>query len=76
MKTTNNVRLAAIAGLIIISSLISIGQLSAQTVWLDQLDLSTATQGYGIPMKNRSIDNKMLTIAGKTFERGHGAGRY
>jgi len=73
MKTTNNVRLAAIAGLIIISSLISIGQLSAQTVWLDQLDLSTATQGYGIPMKSRSIDNKALTIAGKTFERGFGS---
>jgi len=73
MKTTSNIRLAAIAGLIIISSLISIGQLSAQTVWLDQLDLSTATQGYGIPMKNRSIDNKMLTIAGKTFERGFGS---
>jgi len=73
MKTTSNIRLAAIAGLIIISSLISIGQLSAQTVWLDQLDLSTATQGYGIPMKNRSIDNKVLTIAGKTFERGFGS---
>ena len=28
--------------------------LSAQTVWLDELDLSTATQGYGIPVKNKS----------------------
>ena len=73
MKITSNIRLAAFAGLIIVSSLIGIGQLSAQTVWLDQLDLSTATQGYGIPMKNRSIDNKMLTIAGKTFERGFGS---
>jgi alpha-galactosidase len=73
MKTTSNIRLAAIAGLIIIPSLIGIGQLSAQTVWLDQLDLSTATQGYGIPMKNRSIDNKVLTIASKTFERGFGS---
>ena len=73
MKTTSNIRLAAIAGLIIISSLIGTGKLSAQTVWLDQLDLSTATQGYGIPMKNRSIDNNVLTIAGKTFERGFGS---
>ena len=73
MKTTCNIRLAAIAGLIIVTSLIGIGQLSAQTVWLDQLDLSTATQGYGTPMKNRSIDNKTLTIAGKTFERGFGS---
>lgn len=73
MKTTSNIRLAVIAGLLIVSGLIGIGQLSAQTVWLDQLDLSTATQGYGIPMKNRSIDNKVLTIAGKTFERGFGS---
>src|SRR5665647_465486 len=72
-KLTRNIRLATIAGLFIISSLMGVDQLSAQTVWLDQLDLSTATQGYGIPMKNRSIDNKTLTIAGKTFERGFGS---
>ena len=72
-KVTNYIRLAIIASLIFISSLTGVGQLSAQTIWLDQLDLSTATQGYGIPMKNRSIDNKILTIAGKTFERGFGS---
>jgi len=72
-KVTRYIRLATIAVFILISSTIDIGQLSAQTVWLDQLDLSTATQGYGIPMKNRSIDNKILTIAGKTFERGFGS---
>jgi len=49
------------------------GQLYAQTVWLDELDLSAATQGYGVPMKNKSIDGKVLTIAGKTFERGFGS---
>lgn len=73
MKTINNIRLVTIAGFIIISNLMGIGRLSAQTVWLDQLDLSTATQGYGLPMKNRSVDNKTLTIAGKTFERGFGS---
>ena len=35
----------------IIFSLISISTLSAQTVSLDQLDLSAATQGWGIPKK-------------------------
>jgi alpha-galactosidase len=73
MKTTSNIRLTLITGLIIISSLIGIGELSAQTVWLDQLDLSTATQGYGVPMKNKSIDGKPLTISGKTFNRGFGS---
>lgn len=45
---------------------------SAQTIWLDQLDLSAATQGYGTPKKNRSIDGKVITIAGQKFERGFG----
>ncbi|MEO6233426.1 MAG: NPCBM/NEW2 domain-containing protein, partial [Ferruginibacter sp.] len=56
----------------IIFSLVSISTLSAQTVWLDKLDLSTATQGWGIPKKNRSVDGNIMTIAGKTFERGFG----
>lgn len=44
--------------------------ISAQTIWLDELDLSAATQGYGIPVKNKSLDGNTLTIAGQTFERG------
>lgn len=44
----------------------------AQVRWLDQLDISVATQGYGVPKKNRSVENKTLTIAGQKFERGFG----
>ena len=58
--------------LIAVFSLSSISTLSAQTVWLDQLDLSAATQGWGIPKKNRTVDGNIMTIAGKTFERGFG----
>jgi alpha-galactosidase len=58
--------------LIIILLLIGTIKLSAQTVWLDELDLSTATQGYGIPMKNKSNEGKTFTIAGQNFERGFG----
>ncbi len=43
---------------------------TSQTVWLDELDLSTATQGYGLPVKNKSLDGNTMTIAGQTFERG------
>jgi alpha-galactosidase len=60
----------AIAVIIITFGFLRLCQLSAQTVWLDELDLSTATQGWGVPMKNKSIDGKTLTIAGTTFERG------
>jgi len=45
---------------------------TSQTVWLDELDLSAATQGYGTPKKNKSIDGNTIKIAGKTFERGFG----
>ncbi len=56
--------------LIILSGLIGFSRLNAQTIWLDELDLSAATQGYGVPMKNKSLDGNSITIAGKTFERG------
>ncbi|MBV4358761.1 NPCBM/NEW2 domain-containing protein [Pinibacter aurantiacus] len=61
-----------IAGIIVFMGVISSYRSTAQTVWLDQLDLSVATQGYGVPGKNRSVDNKTLTIAGQKFERGFG----
>ena len=70
MNIKNKVRTVLIIGVLITFSLIDLQSLSAQTVWLDELDLSTATQGYGVPMKNKSLDGKTLTIAGKTFERG------
>ncbi|SHJ91017.1 NPCBM/NEW2 domain-containing protein [Epilithonimonas mollis] len=42
------------------------------TVWLDQLDLSVATQGNGKPGINTSVDGKPLTIANEVFKRGFG----
>lgn len=44
----------------------------ADTVWLSDLDLSKMRQGYGSPQVNRSIREKPLSLAGKTFERGVG----
>lgn len=56
----------------VILLLIVSSTLSAQTVWLDELDLSVASQGWGVPKKNRTVDDNIMTIAGKTFERGFG----
>jgi alpha-galactosidase len=67
---TIKIYLTAFFGLIILSNLVGTARLTAQTVWLDELDLSAATQGYGVPMKNKSLDGNTMTIAGKTFERG------
>ena len=48
------------------------GTAAADTLWLDQLDVRSATQGWGDPHKNKSVEGKPLTIGGKTFEHGFG----
>jgi alpha-galactosidase len=45
---------------------------SAETVWLDKLDLHSATQGWGEPQKNQSVEGHPLTIGGQVFEHGFG----
>ncbi len=50
----------------------NIGIASAETVWLDDLNLKPATQGWGEPQKNQSVGEHPLTIGGKVFERGFG----
>jgi alpha-galactosidase len=44
----------------------------AATVWLDDLDISKATQGWGDPHKNQSVDGNALSLQGKTFDHGLG----
>ena len=65
-------RLSVILALTIFFNVVGIGQLLSQTVWLDELDLSAATQGFGTAKKNKSVDNKPITINGKIFNRGFG----
>ena len=48
------------------------GIVSAETVWLDDLNLNAATTGWGEPHKNQSVEGHALSIGGKTFERGFG----
>ena len=65
-------KLLIIIFLSITLEMIGLNDLSAQTIWVDELDLSTIIQGYGIPSKNKSIDGNTMTIAGQTFDRGFG----
>ena len=46
--------------------------LIAQTVWLDQLDLSAMECGWETPKANRSVEGNRLTVAGQQFDRGVG----
>ena len=51
---------------------LSTTMVSAETVWLDKLDIRAATQGWGEPHRNKSVDNHPLTIGGQLYERGFG----
>ena len=48
------------------------GVVSAETVWLDELNLKAAEQGWGDPQKNKSVGGGHLTIGGRQFARGFG----
>ncbi len=73
MIVINKFKFTAIIGFLVTFGFFGVNNISAQTVWLDQLDLTTATQGYGTPSRNKTVDGKPLTIAGETFERGFGS---
>jgi len=53
-------------------AIFTVGRATADTVWLDQLKLANAKQGWGEPQKNKSVDSHPLSIGGKTFTRGFG----
>jgi alpha-galactosidase len=53
-------------------TVITPGVVFAETVWLDDLNLASASQGWGEPQKNKSVDGHKLTIGGKEFARGFG----
>ena len=64
-----NLRIVCI---ICLSLVISISKSSAATVWLDDLNVSVTSQGWGQPHKKQSVDGHSLTIGGKSFKRGLG----
>ena len=43
-----------------------------QMVWLDELDVTLSTCGWGSTRKNMSVGGNKLTMAGKTYEHGIG----
>jgi alpha-galactosidase len=53
-------------------ALFTTGTATAETVWLDDLNVGAATQGWGDPHKNKSVEGNTLSIGGKTFEHGFG----
>jgi len=45
---------------------------SAETVWLDELDLFSAEQGWGTPHRNISAEGNPIRIAGQQYAHGFG----
>jgi alpha-galactosidase len=52
--------------------LFSTPQLIAQTVWLDELDLSAMEIGWGTPHSKKSVEGNPLSVGGRKFDRGVG----
>ena len=48
---------------------------AAETVPLSSLDLSKMSAGWGKPVANRSVQDKPMSIAGRTFRTGRGHAR-
>jgi alpha-galactosidase len=57
---------------LLLFALFSTARVSGATVWLDELDVSMTTQGWGDPHKNQSVDGHGLSIGGRSFARGLG----
>ncbi len=74
MKTNRHIpqRLALAIALFLTARGTVLAAAPARTVWLDELDVGKATTGWGPAKRNRSVDGKPLTIAGRTFARGLG----
>lgn len=45
---------------------------SVREVWLSELDVARIEQGWGEARRDRTVDNRRIRIAGKTFARGIG----
>jgi alpha-galactosidase len=60
------------AMLIIIIIISSIGILQAQTIYLDELNLTAMECGWGTPEAKKSVEGNPLKVGGQIFERGVG----
>jgi len=56
----------------IVFVLVFIQPSTAQTIWLDELDLTSMECGWSTPNANKSVEGNTLTVAGRKFERGVG----
>jgi alpha-galactosidase len=57
---------------ILLPMLLAAGNLSATTVWLNDLDVDATIQDWGNPHKNQSVDGHTLSIGGIHYVHGLG----
>jgi alpha-galactosidase len=62
----------AVAMAALVGGLMNSGRARADEVQLGELDVSKVTQEWGRPQANKSVENRTLSVAGQTFERGLG----
>ncbi len=68
MKNT----ITTLAALAALGPLLASPARADESVWLSSLDLTKATQGFGKPQADKSVDGHPLTLGGKTYAHGFG----
>lgn len=62
----------AISGILTVFLTSLLGVTAAETVWLDTLEVTGITQGWGVAQANRGMREQPLSIGGRKFDRGVG----
>ena len=68
-------RRALVCAIFAVAGLLGGGPLpchGAETVWLDELDVSVSTCGWRSTQRRKSVDGRPLSLRGKRYERGIG----
>ncbi len=65
-------RIAIIFLIVILTVCCSVASSATKTVWLSELDLTKMSAGWGKPVADKSVQDKMLSISGVKYEKGVG----
>jgi hypothetical protein len=72
---SRTITLLAMTGLLTVVALLGVSALHAaenKVIWLDEMNLSHATSGWGGTQAKKTVDKNPLTLRGKVYERGIG----
>ena len=73
MTTTRFTRIIFLLMMAVFCSISLTEAQNADTLWLQKIDLSKVSQGWGVPRANKSVDGNPIMIAGQSYTHGIGS---